>query len=462
MKGIRLISNRKLSRTILPLLAALVLLAIAPGAAQAASMLTLDGATQLDLDPAAGVENVVTLAGDAAPDGGATTVVISDTGDTIDVEAELTAPCEGEGTNTVTCSGGEYQEWDIDLGDLDDELSGTGTMEFDASGEEGNDTLRASETTVFADFTGGAGNDTLVGGANDDELSANEGNDSVDGRGGADLLFDETGDGTDSYQGGDGIDEIEYFAGDPGEVLNVDLNAGTAIRTGGETDALAGIEDVDTTGDPSGNDTLTGSSRANELDANEGNDNVNPLGGGDIVFLNEGDDTADLRDGAADRVFCAEGTDTVQADQFDVLEDCENTTVTNVRPEGADLIAPDCTVRRVKRTYARNAFFKGFRPDVDCNEAATLDIALVATVKRGKLITARVGDIVLAQKRVVPGGNVGRVKAAKRFARQLKKNRGFRARLVVEATDQYGNTTTETKRIKVKKAKRKRARKRRG
>jgi hypothetical protein len=426
----------------LPLLAALILLAVAPAAAQAAGTLGLDGDQELEFEAATGVENVVTLSGNQAPEGGSTTAVITDTADTIDVDPELAGACEGDGTNTVTCTG-EYTDWDVGLDDLDDELTGTGTMTI----------------IGFA----GSGADSLVGGDGDDELEGGPGTDGVDGRGGSDGIYDDTDEGNDSYQGGDGIDWIEYSTDpDPGEVFNIDLSAGTAARAGAETDALAGIEDVDIDGDPSANDTVTGSVGSNEIDTDEGNDTVNPLGGSDILFLGVGDDTADTRDGANDRVHCDDGTDTVQADQFDELIDCENVTVTNVRPEGADLDDPDCTVRRVKRTYGRNAFFKGFRPDVDCNEAATLDIALVATFKRGKLITSRVGDIVLAQKRVAPGGTVGRVKAAKRFARQLRRNRAFRARLVVEATDQYGNTSTETKRIKVKKAKRKRARKRRG
>jgi hypothetical protein len=438
---------------------ALFLLLLAPAWAQAAGDLELDGG-DLEFEADSGVNNVVSVTGnEAAVGGGDVTVTITDTGDVIDVDAATEPDCSGDLTNTVTCTA-DIEQWELDLGDGNDTFTATGTLFHDVFGGAGDDLLTGSDTAED-DFEGDLGADTLRGGGGPDSLYGGADNDNIDGGAGQDDFFDASGDGSDSYQGGEGIDFFEYFSDfDPGETQNVDLIAGTATRSGSpEVDTVLGVEDVLASAEEeSGTDVVVGTDGSNDIDVEEGNDNVNPRGGGDTVSLDAGDDTADLRDGANDRVTCGEGVDTVLADQFDELVDCENVTVEQLRPANADLLAPACTVTKVRRVYGRKAFFRGFRPDVDCSEPVTLDITLVANVRRGRLVTSRVGDIVLAQKRVLPGATVPRVKAARRFARQLRKRRGFRARLVVRATDEYGNRATKTKRIKVKKAKRKRTR----
>ena len=84
---------------------------------------------------------------------------------------------------------------------------------------------------------------------------------------------------------------------------------------------------------------------------------------------------------------------------------------------------------------------------------------LVATVKGG-VFTARVGDIVLAEASTAAGTNV-RLKPGRRFAGQLSKKRGIRARLVIEARDQFGNRSVVTKAIKVKRPPKKKRKRRR-
>ena len=76
-------------------------------------------------------------------------------------------------------------------------------------------------------------------------------------------------------------------------------------------------------------------------------------------------------------------------------------------------------------------------------------------------MTARVGDLVLAEAAVAAGAPAPRIKPAKRFTRRLRKNRAIRARLVVEATDEYGNRSVVTTNVKAKRAKKKRKRSRR-
>ena len=46
-------------------------------------------------------------------------------------------------------------------------------------------------------------------------------------------------------------------------------------------------------------------------------------GGADGIASGPGDDTIDAHDNRRDRVYCGGGTDTVYADAFDILRDCE-------------------------------------------------------------------------------------------------------------------------------------------
>jgi hypothetical protein len=392
-------------------------------------------------------------------DGADDTAVFSAPGDTITVAANDQDLCTGTGTAEVTCTRSSFFEIVMEMGGDNDvvSLGGTGGVEVD--GESGDDQLTGSEQNgADEEFLGGGpGVDTLVGRGGDDELEGGPDPDLANGGAGQDEFFDQGGEGNDTYIGGPDIDGVFYDTDsvDPLESFALDLKAGTAVRSidAPETDSLTEIEDGFT---QDGNDSITGSDVPNELEGGDGNDTINPLGGGDLAEGEDGDDSFELRDGASDRVFCGPGVDTVQADQFDQFDNCENVTVSQMRPEGADLLAPACTVARVKRSYTRKAFSRGITPDVDCNEGATLEMRLLATVKGGTIL-ARAGDLVLAERTTTAGTNV-RLRPAKKVLGRFKKGRGFRVRLVVEARDQFGNRSTVTKRAKVKKAKRKRGR----
>ena len=184
---------------------------------------------------------------------------------------------------------------------------------------------------------------------------------------------------------------------------------------------------------------------------------MNPLGGADSVDLGVGNDSVDARDGFQDRIQCGEGADTASLDQFDIQTGCESVTVEERRAAGADIAAPDCTVTKVKKSYSRNAFFKGFRITVTCNEGATLLVQLLATLKKG--LFSKTADVVLVEKTVTLTGasTTVKVKPPKKVKRRVRK-KGFRARVKVEARDQYGNRSVEQKKLKVKKPKKKRRR----
>jgi Ca2+-binding RTX toxin-like protein len=83
----------------------------------------------------------------------------------------------------------------------------------------GDDVVRIDEANgVFTDsiattVDGGAGNDTLAGGAGAEKLLGGDGNDTIDGNGGNDLALMGTGDDTFVWDPGDGSDTVEGQAG---------------------------------------------------------------------------------------------------------------------------------------------------------------------------------------------------------------------------------------------------------
>jgi RTX calcium-binding nonapeptide repeat (4 copies) len=427
-----------------------------------------------------------------------------------------TAVCAGNGTNQVVCTNPAITFWFANLGDMDDRATANGVLGGSISGQQGIDTLTGSDTNGrFESLSGGPDNDvintrnvgallitgavggdggpaTLVAGdaaagdEGDDLITTGSGNDGASGGAGKDTISTGAGDDSgsggaddgdtvdlgpgddrlntfeldgsgDSYQGGPGADSIEFGVFDlqpPGGVLgalSLDLNSGALDQVGQAPtqESAVAFEDVRT---GVGNDVITGTPGSNTIRTGSGNDQVTPGAGGDHLTLEDGDDGADTRDGAFDRVLCGAGADSVQVDQLDELVDCESIAVTQVRPAGADLDDPGCRVTRVKKRYKRKAFFAGLRPRAACDEAVALSFEVLAALKRvrGRLITAKAGDIVLAERsfRLSQSARRPRLRVPARLSRAIRG--GFKARLVVEATDQFGNSTRITRRIRVR------------
>jgi hypothetical protein len=102
--------------------------------------------------------------------------------------------------------------------------------------------------------------------------------------------------------------------------ISVDLGAGNdSFRTEGVADPIAvagGSED----------DTLSGGLGADVLAGGPGNDRLNGGAGVDDYFGEDGADVIDSLDGAAERLSCGGGGDTVRNDFIDVLAECETGT----------------------------------------------------------------------------------------------------------------------------------------
>jgi Ca2+-binding RTX toxin-like protein len=160
-------------------------------------------------------------------------------------------------------------------------------------GEPGeDDTIRNDVEAV----TGGAGNDTLVGGALAETLSGGPGADTLRGEALADVLNGDDGDdvldggaGGDTHTGGTGFDTADYGA----RTATVTADLDGAADDGETSEADNVRPDVERLVGGAGDDTLTGNNATNVLAGGDGNDLLDP------------------GRGAADQLLGGAGTDTV-------------------------------------------------------------------------------------------------------------------------------------------------------
>ena len=151
----------------------------------------------------------------------------------------------------------------------------------------------------MATFNGTNSGDTLYGTSAGDTINGLGGNDSLKGFGGADRI-----------DGGAGIDTVFY--GDSSVGVAVNLATGRGYGGSAEGDTLISIENVFGS---NFNDTLTGTSGANQLHGGEGNDVIKGGGGNDFLDGGNGNDilvssiwdTSTLDGGAGDDTFKGTG-----------------------------------------------------------------------------------------------------------------------------------------------------------
>jgi hypothetical protein len=209
------------------------------------------------------------------------------------------------------------------------------------------------------------------------------------------------------------------------------------------------IEDLDAGGSPIN---ASGTDGPNLLRTFDGDDVLDPRGSPDRVDAGGGADQLRLRDGFADLGLCGGGVDTVEADQFDELFDCENVQRQSVRPAGVDADAPACSIAGVRSRVRRRAFLRGLSPTLSCSEQATVLVRLTVPVRRrrGRLVTARAGDLVLAERTLQAGtaGTRTRLAVPRRLRAVL--GRRFRATLTATARDEFGNTGLVTRTVRVR------------
>jgi Ca2+-binding RTX toxin-like protein len=175
-------------------------------------------------------------------------------------------------------------------------------------GEKGNDTIY-----------GGEGKDRLVGGILGDLPSPGAGDDTLKGEGNRDEMLGAAGD--DTLNGGEGEDYMYGYGG----VCESSLKEGET-----DTDTLKGGPGPDFMyGGPGLNDTLVGGPGTDDLNGDYPAWALGCLPQPDVVSLEpyEGDDHIYAVDGEQDFVYCAGGTDTVEADAIDEVDEATCETV---------------------------------------------------------------------------------------------------------------------------------------
>jgi hypothetical protein len=129
------------------------------------------------------------------------------------------------------------------------------------------------------------GNDTINGLGGNDTIYGGAGNDRINGGTGDDQLIGEA--GADTLNGGIGADTVDYSAASVPLTISIDNQANDGAR--GERDAVA--TDVENIVGGSGNDSITGSTAANDLDGGTGNDSIVGGGGDDAIDGGTGNDS---------------------------------------------------------------------------------------------------------------------------------------------------------------------------
>jgi len=201
---------------------------------------------------------------------------------------------------------------------------------------QGNDGVRDDANNVRADIEiveGTAGADTITGSDADhrERFIGGPGNDTITGLGGSDVFHEGSApNGADSYNGGAGLDLVDYSQRTNRVEVRLDLtrNDGEA----GEGDLVE--PNVNDVFGGSAGDVISGTSGPNVLIGNGGIDTLTGLGdddrlnggtGVDHLFGGDDNDVIESVDNGPDEIRCGEGDDdTLNRDLQDVdASDCE-------------------------------------------------------------------------------------------------------------------------------------------
>ena len=129
------------------------------------------------------------------------------------------------------------------------------------------------------------GNDTIYGGTGNDTIYGGTGNDRVNGGLGDDELLGDA--GADTLSGGPGADTADYSSTSASLTITIDGRANDGARNERDSVAL----DVENVLGGSGNDSITGSPAANELDGGTGDDTITGGSGDDLIDGGTGNDS---------------------------------------------------------------------------------------------------------------------------------------------------------------------------
>ena len=306
----------------------------------------------------------------ATPPGGTVTIDLGGSDDTHDLTIPGDAPVEitiGGGDNQITTGGGDNQiatgggDNQITTGDGDNQITtGDGDNQITTGGGDNHITTGGGDNQITTgdgnneietgdgnnEIETGGGDDHVTTGGGDDTIHTGDGDDVVHAGGGDDTIVGGQGGGNDFYDGGIGVNTVEYPSAT--NSITVDLNeidrSGDPIIGGALGDVLAtaalpadtpvgyaqgadiGIDvllNIQNATGGSGDDTIIGNNFNNILDGGIGADALIGGPGNDTYVV---DNIGDVVTEAA-----GQGTDTVQSSiSYTLGANVENLTLTGV------------------------------------------------------------------------------------------------------------------------------------
>jgi Ca2+-binding RTX toxin-like protein len=193
--------------------------------------------------------------------------------------------------------------------DLLDYSMRTGDLAVTMDGKTADDGISGEEDNTKADIeniVGGSGNDEITGNLLSNVITGGAGDDVLSGDKGDDIFREGAADsGGDTFNGGDGVDLVDYSARILTDGTNdLTITMGDELANDGDATANEGDNfglDVENVIGGSGADNITGNDLANNINGGPGADDLDGGDGNDRV--DGGDSTA------ANNLICGEGTD---------------------------------------------------------------------------------------------------------------------------------------------------------
>ena len=236
-----------------------------------------------------------------------------------------------DGINRIVATGNSISvtRWTFSDWGREDVVTIKGTASFDEAegtikadrifGFNGSDFLfgMAGDDTISGGsdgdrISGGPGDDVVLGGGGNDDMQGDEGHNILMGGGGDDLITSITTKG-DSINGGGGLDHLDFYAGQDGDIV-IDIRDGGGGRGIGGGTTISSIEQLNFSGfSGGGNDRVMGGSLDDFALGGSGDDRIWGFGGDDRLIGGEGDDV--LHGGAGNDLFQSwngEGIDRIE------------------------------------------------------------------------------------------------------------------------------------------------------
>lgn len=291
--------KRRAAKTMLGIAVAGATLATVPAVASAASTVSISGTfnTTLNVNAGSGEANSYLIRKVSTK-----VVVYEAKGNAL----TGTGTCVNTSTNRVECPGGSISYVNVNSGDLDDiiDVNVSGTSEAVLDGGSGDDTLKATSSSIFDTFVGGSGRDTVSFAGVSYDVNANLNGLYDDTYGVVDWIKSDVegiigGNGNDTLEGApSGVSAMSFLTGGPGN--------DTLLSAGGHTN----LEGED------GNDTLTGGAGIDWIYGGAGSDAIDGKGDDDILDANDG--------AGGDTIKCGLGNDYVPFNLGDTILDSPN------------------------------------------------------------------------------------------------------------------------------------------